>query len=451
MTTGSHWLRPAVKHQPSHVVRKVIYLRKAGVCLGSPSGDKGRSDQRCGVRLGQDLVPDLYYYKYPTEQRQMRQETLVRFVEAPASAKQAGVLHAKRGTAHKSLTCMPSLDRFAVPLRGNHLWRCALRNRAVILLFSSTLAVMSVACSRINSSQHSESPQAPVATVPTPSPPADSADNPEPVATPSSQPKLSDKEAYEQAVDAALSAESIGQSAQSPDDWRLVISRLQEAIKLLNQIPSSSPYHAPAQSKLAQYQKNLRLAQQRSTHPGSSSASKTAIALTPGTVFQPVGPSSQTPGASSPTAKSTPEADSTDESTDDTESTTNTASPQIFKAPIKRRMHQTPVIDVTFNGKQTFEMVVDTGASGTVITQAMAQRLGITPSGEVTASTASAKGVKLRTGKVQSIAVAGAVVKDVQVAIGSPDLEIGLLGQDFYSKYDVLIRQNVVEFHPRSS
>jgi clan AA aspartic protease (TIGR02281 family) len=345
---------------------------------------------------------------------------------------------------------MPSHERFALPLWGNHLWRYALLNRVLLLLFSSTLAAMSVACSHINSSQNSERPQAPVATVSTPSPPTDSAENSEPVATPSSQPKLSAKEAYEQAVDAALSAESIGQSAQSTDDWRLVISRLQEAMQLLKQIPSSSPYHAPAQSKLAQYQKNLRLAQQRSTRPGSSTASKTVISLTPGTVFQPVGPSStQTPGASSPTAKSAPKTDSTDESTD-TESTTNTASSQVFKAPIKRRMRQTPVIDVTFNGRQTFEMVVDTGASGTVITQAMAQRLGVALSGEVTANTASAKGVKLRTGKVQSIAVGGAVVKDVQVAIGSPDLEIGLLGQDFYSKYDVLIRQNVVEFHPRS-
>ena len=36
MTTGSHRLRPAVKHKPSHVVRKVIHLREAGVCLGSP-------------------------------------------------------------------------------------------------------------------------------------------------------------------------------------------------------------------------------------------------------------------------------------------------------------------------------------------------------------------------------------------------------------------------------
>ena len=112
-------------------------------------------------------------------------------------------------------------------------------------------------------------------------------------------------------------------------------------------------------------------------------------------------------------------------------------------------MRGTPVIDVTFNGTQTFEMVVDTGASGTVITQAMAQRLGIVSDGEVKANTASAKGVKFGAGRLESIAVNGAETRNVPVAIGGPDLEIGLLGQDFFSKYDVSIKQDVIEFHSR--
>jgi predicted aspartyl protease len=107
------------------------------------------------------------------------------------------------------------------------------------------------------------------------------------------------------------------------------------------------------------------------------------------------------------------------------------------------------VINVTFNGGQTFEMIVDTGASGTVITQAMAAKLNVVPEGEVTADTASAKDIKFRIGRVQSIAVDGAVARNVGVAIGGPDLELGLLGQDFYGNYDVWIRQDVVEFHPR--
>ncbi|MHC5830812.1 MAG: retroviral-like aspartic protease family protein, partial [Nostoc sp.] len=44
----------------------------------------------------------------------------------------------------------------------------------------------------------------------------------------------------------------------------------------------------------------------------------------------------------------------------------------VFTAPIKRRIGGTPIVEVTFNGQQKFEMIVDTGASGTVITQEMA-------------------------------------------------------------------------------
>ena len=41
---------------------------------------------------------------------------------------------------------------------------------------------------------------------------------------------------------------------------------------------------------------------------------------------------------------------------------------RVFRVPIKRRSGRTPVIDVTFNGGQSFEMIVDTGASKTLIT-----------------------------------------------------------------------------------
>jgi predicted aspartyl protease len=123
----------------------------------------------------------------------------------------------------------------------------------------------------------------------------------------------------------------------------------------------------------------------------------------------------------------------------------------VFKAPIKRRAGRTPVIDVTFNGGQTFEMIVDTGASGTVITQAMANRLGVVSEGKVLADTASKQGVQFLTGTVRSIAVAGVVARDVKVAIAGPELQLGLLGQDFYGKYDVWIKQDVVEFHQTSS
>jgi aspartyl protease family protein len=43
----------------------------------------------------------------------------------------------------------------------------------------------------------------------------------------------------------------------------------------------------------------------------------------------------------------------------------------------------------------------------------------------------------------------GAVAKNVAVLI-SPALSTGLLGQNFFRRYDVVIRENVVEFRDRS-
>ena len=313
------------------------------------------------------------------------------------------------------------------------------QDRAAILLLSGTLALMNVACSRINSLWLPNDSSEPSATSSPPSiatnPSVEQASppvvNPSPLITPTKEPSLSPQETYERGLDAAESAASIALSAQSLSDWQLVINRWQEAIELLQKVPSSSSYYAIAKTKMSQYQRNLSLAKQRANRPGSSS--ERTIANSPGVVYQPLDPT-PSPTLSPPL---------------ETELKTNTDNSQVFRVAIKRRVRGTPVINVTFNGSQTFEMVVDTGASGTVITQAMAQSLGIVPEGEVKANTASAKGVRFGLGRVESIAVGGAIAKNVQVAIGVPELEIGLLGQDFYSKYDVSIKQDVVEFHSR--
>lgn len=313
------------------------------------------------------------------------------------------------------------------------------QDRAVLLLLSSTLTLMSVACS----SDNSNTPTQPVATPATPSTAINPPVKPSPKATPTSQPSLTPKEAYERAIDVAYSAAVIAQSAESPDDWQLVSKRWQEAIELLQLVPPKSSYRAMAQSKIAQYQRNLSIAKQQATRPRSNSSSETVVAAPPKAVFTPSTPSP----SPSPNTAATPIALNPKAPT--TQPNTSTDNARVFKAPIKRRVRGTPVIDVTFNGNQTFEMVLDTGASGTVITQAMAQRLGVVAEGEVKANTASAKEVRFRTGTVESIAVNGAMERNVQVAIAGPDLEIGLLGQDFFGKYDVSIRQNVVEFQSR--
>ncbi|MHC5746219.1 MAG: retropepsin-like aspartic protease family protein [Nostoc sp.] len=121
---------------------------------------------------------------------------------------------------------------------------------------------------------------------------------------------------------------------------------------------------------------------------------------------------------------------------------------KVFRVSIKRRFGGTPVIDVTFNDKKTFEMIVDTGASGTIITQDMANTLKLQATGTMQAQIADGSEVKFSTSKVKSIAVGGVTANNLQVAI-APKASIGLLGHDFFGNYDIKILEKEVEFHHR--
>jgi len=124
------------------------------------------------------------------------------------------------------------------------------------------------------------------------------------------------------------------------------------------------------------------------------------------------------------------------------------ANQKVFQAKIKRRAGGTPVIDVVFNGNKTFEMIVDTGASGTLISQRMATALGVRPVRTVRAGIADGSVVEFPIGRVRSIRVGGAVIQNVEVAIAK-QMQIGLLGHDFFGNYDVKIKKDVVEFYVR--
>lgn len=120
----------------------------------------------------------------------------------------------------------------------------------------------------------------------------------------------------------------------------------------------------------------------------------------------------------------------------------------VVQVPIVRRSGRTPVIAVTFNGQGTYEMILDTGASGTLITARMAEELGVEPNGIVEAEIADGSRVEFLTAEVQSIAVSDARVDNVNVAIAM-DTDIGLLGHDFFGDFDISIRESVVEFSRR--
>jgi predicted aspartyl protease len=120
----------------------------------------------------------------------------------------------------------------------------------------------------------------------------------------------------------------------------------------------------------------------------------------------------------------------------------------VFRIPIKRRSAKTPIIEVTFNNRYTFEMILDTGASGTLITESMAKLLKLKPTGQATFEIADGSEVKFNTTVINSISVNGAVVKNVEVAIAKRG-NVGLLGHDFFGQYNVRILENAIELQPR--
>lgn len=279
------------------------------------------------------------------------------------------------------------------------------------IFLSGTLAFALVACSTDKSATapHAVQPVIPSAipAIASPAPAVVSQPNP-----------------YELALDKAYSALSISQSAQSSEDWNLVVRQWSDAIAIMKTVPATNPKKALVRTKIAEYQRNLSYAQKQATRPLKQNPDS-VVAITP---EMPSPQSNRTT-----TVEVLP------------------LQPQsVFQATIKRRASGTPVIDVTFNGTQRFEMIVDTGASGTVITQQMAAALKVVPVATAKANTASANEVEFSVGYVNSIEVGGATIRDVQIAIApTPALEIGLLGHDFFGNYGVTLKRDVVEFHPR--
>lgn len=317
------------------------------------------------------------------------------------------------------------------------------RRSGALIVLSGTWAYVCVACSNINPTQPPSESTKPVSN--------DSA--PVPYTPPVlplyrgatvNHPAAVAADTYEQAIDSAQSASTISQSAQSADDWHLVVSRWQEAIALLKAVPVSSPNKAIAKNKISEFQRYLAYAQaqvaqsniNRHTPPGVATIPKTQT-LVSRKLVKPLPPLPNVSPDTPPNVATRTPASAT------------TKAQHVFQVPIKHRQGGVPVIDVLFNGTHTFEMIVDTGASSTLITQQMAEALSLTTQGKAKAKTASGAVVEFPLGSVKSLEVGGTVVKDMVVAIGGPEVEVGLLGHDFFGNYDVTIKQDVVEFRER--
>ncbi|WP_168507774.1 TIGR02281 family clan AA aspartic protease [Anabaena sp. UHCC 0187] len=257
------------------------------------------------------------------------------------------------------------------------------------------------------------------------------------------EPSPTQLSAFEMALDKAAGATSISQSAVSKDDWNLVVSQLQDAIALMKQVRRDSGNFSFAQRQIVEYRRQIALAR-RKAQPRTLASSVTP----PQTVAIDV-PKPQSNGIvpSRPTVKALKPSLSKSTSPPLAMLPRNN---EVFIAPIKRRIGGTPIIEVTFNGTQRFEMIVDTGASGTVITQRIAAALGVVTVGTAKANTASAKAVEFPIGYLDSMEAGGMTINKVPVAIAGKELETGLLGHDFFGNYDVTIKRNVVEFRPQA-
>lgn len=234
-------------------------------------------------------------------------------------------------------------------------------------------------------------------TEPSTSPATSSAESEAATATPQADPGAV---AYYQGVTRASSAFSISQTARTPDDWKLVANRWQQAINLLTKVPSSSASYSAAQGKIVEYNRNFQVAQAKANDAQVSSV-------------------------------------------------TNQGAKRTFRARIIGRAGGTPVILVNFNAGKLYPMIVDTGASGTVITTQMAQELGVVPTGVIRAQVADGRIVEKLAGVVQSVDVAGAKAENLQISVAPPAMDIGLLGNNFFAQYNVTFEQDWVVFHER--
>lgn len=125
----------------------------------------------------------------------------------------------------------------------------------------------------------------------------------------------------------------------------------------------------------------------------------------------------------------------------------NNSSSEDFRIPIKRRVSGVPVIDVTFNGKQRYEMAFDTGATWIAITPQMAQELKVKGESKAILSTANGE-IMVDVGRVSSAQVGGIIQKNLTVVI-TPGVPVGLLGQNFFGEHDVTIKANEILLRSR--
>ncbi|MBF2077438.1 MAG: hypothetical protein IGR76_02685 [Synechococcales cyanobacterium T60_A2020_003] len=129
-------------------------------------------------------------------------------------------------------------------------------NRGLLALISILVGIWLLGLLAVSLFRREPSPTPSVATSPEPNAAGSPATSPE--ATPPAS-----ENAFQDGLAKGMAAATLAQTAKSTDDWGLVVSQWQQAIDAFKAVPESSPDYATAQQKIAEYEGNLAIAQQR--------------------------------------------------------------------------------------------------------------------------------------------------------------------------------------------
>ena len=105
------------------------------------------------------------------------------------------------------------------------------------------------------------------------------------------------------------------------------------------------------------------------------------------------------------------------------------------------------MVPVTLTGdrsSQQFNMLFDTGASGTLITPAMADAIGVVITGSAVVTVADGRQVEIPVGYVDTLQVGDLIIRDLWVGIGG---DVALLGQDVYGEYGLSIGSSQIDLY----
>jgi predicted aspartyl protease len=227
-----------------------------------------------------------------------------------------------------------------------------------------------------------------------------------------SNPSQNDGEIYQEALTKAEAAHAIAQSATSKDDWLLVANNLQTSIEMLKSISEGSVQYIQAVKVLPKYEQQFTIAKQKSVNFVAKSSPK---------IFKVVHQQPATPPPQNA---------------------------DLFSLPIKKKLGGIPVVAVTFNNDRQFLMLLDTGASRTLITKSMSEQMQLKSVGTAKAKTANGMG-SFSLAKIDRVKFGEGIVNNLLVAIGDNTLNYGLLGHDVYDGYDMTIKEHAIEFRKR--